>query len=262
VLNYQTKHEDQTHDAASNSWLANIKIPQVYKPLTILFFLFLLQQLSGGYVLIFYTINIFRNLGNNFLMSVDENFASLLLGCIRLLMGILTTIISQKCKRKNLLYLSTCGMAIFSFLVAIKTSTINDSGQKLFLRHSIDQTKIEHQAFSSKMENYMLLISILGYLLFASLGLLIVPWTLIAELFPIKYKARFGGLTVAIAYILMFFVLRTFPFLLENLSISIIFLFFGLASLTCCFFVMFFLPETHRKNLTEIESYFAKVTNN
>lgn len=67
------------------------KQPQVYKPMIILFFMFLFQQLSGSYALIFYTVNIFRNLGGKFGENVDENVAVLLLGVVRLLMSILVS---------------------------------------------------------------------------------------------------------------------------------------------------------------------------
>lgn len=65
--------------------------PQVYKPLIILLFLFLFQQLSGCYVLIFYTINIFRNLSSNFSEKINENMAVMLLGSLRLIMSVIAS---------------------------------------------------------------------------------------------------------------------------------------------------------------------------
>lgn len=65
--------------------------PQVYKPLIILLFLFLFQQLSGCYILIFYTINIFRNLSSNFSEKINENMAVLLLGSLRLIMSVIAS---------------------------------------------------------------------------------------------------------------------------------------------------------------------------
>jgi hypothetical protein len=51
-------------------------------------------------------------------------------------------------------------------------------------------------------------------------------------------------------------VLRVFPFMLDSMSISVIFLIFGIASLACGIFIHFYLPETHRRTFTEIENYF------
>lgn len=67
------------------------KEPQVYKPLIILLFIFLFQQLSGCYVLIFYTINIFRNLSLNFSEKINENMALMLLGTLRLIMSVIAS---------------------------------------------------------------------------------------------------------------------------------------------------------------------------
>lgn len=65
--------------------------PQVYKPLIILLFVFLFQQFSGCYILIFYTINILRNLSTNFSRKVNENMALMLLGMLRLIMSVIAS---------------------------------------------------------------------------------------------------------------------------------------------------------------------------
>lgn len=252
---YQLRIDEQINQHEEFSWMTSIKEPQVHRPLIILFILFLLQQLSGGYVLIFYTINIFRNLGSEFATSIDENLASLMLGSIRLVMAIVAAVLSQRCNRKTLLYVSTLGMSAFAFISAIKMWSNDGNGHSIFLKHgSVNQTAIANE--ESLIGNYLLLICILSYILFASLGLLIIPWTCVAELFPTKYKAKYGGLTVALAYVLMSVVLKIFPFMLESMSISIIFLIFGTASFGCGIFIHFYLPETHRRTFTEIENYF------
>lgn len=218
--------------------------------------MFLLQQVSGGYVLIFYTLNIFRNLGAEFLNSVDERLALVLVGSIRLIMAIIAAALAQKCNRKVLLYVSTIGMGIFAFVAAHQMLHIEDTAHSLFLKRgsNVTITTAESSSFTS---NYLLLLCILGYMLFASLGILIIPWTLISELFSIKYKAKFGGASVAIAYILMSIVLKFFPFALEVFSISVIFTTFGSMSFLCGVFIYFYVPETHRKTFAEIELHFV-----
>lgn len=206
--------------------------------------------------MIFYTINIFRNLGSEFLTSVDENLASLLLGTIRLIMAIIAAILSQRCNRKTLLYASTIGMTVFAYLAAIKMWNSDHVGHSFFSKTSNVTQAVPVESDTSNFGNYFLLTCILAYILFASLGILIIPWTCIAELYSIKYKASFGGLTVAIAYILMSAVLKVFPFMIDSLDIYIIFFIFGTSSMLCCIFVYFFLPETHRKTFSEIENYF------
>ncbi len=258
ILNHQSKIDEEINgqEEPEFSWRKSITESQVYKPVTILFFLLLLQQLSGGYVLIFYTINIFRNLGSGFAASINENLASLFLGLIRLVMAIVAAVTSQKCNRKTLLYISTLGMSIFALAASIKTWSSDGGGHSIFLKHGVSKSAISSD--EDMLGNYFLLIYILLYIFFASIGLLIIPWTCIAELFPTKYKAKYGGLTVALAYVQMSVVLRIFPFLLDSVSISVIFLIFSFASFACGIFVRFYLPETHRRTFNEIEKYFLR----
>jgi hypothetical protein len=60
-----------------------IMVPSILKPLTILFFIFLFQQLSGGYVVIFYAIQVFQIVGGNFETDFDEYDTLVFLGLIR-----------------------------------------------------------------------------------------------------------------------------------------------------------------------------------
>lgn len=64
--------------------------PQVYKPFLVLSVIFLFQQLSGGYVVIFYAINLFLKIGGRFGEGINEYGALLLLGVIRFVMSILS----------------------------------------------------------------------------------------------------------------------------------------------------------------------------
>lgn len=146
-------------------------------------------------------------------------------------------------------------MTLFAYMAAIKMFNSDHIDHSFFSKNSTLVPSVTQN--DSNLGNYFLLTCILAYILFASLGILIIPWTCIAELFPIKYKANFGGLTVAFAYILMAMVLKIFPFMIDMMDIYLIFLIFGTSSLACCTFVYFFLPETHRKTFTEIENYFT-----
>jgi hypothetical protein len=61
----------------------SIMAPSTLKPVTILFFIFLFQQLSGGYVVIFYAIQVFQIVGGNFEEDFDEYDTLVFMGLIR-----------------------------------------------------------------------------------------------------------------------------------------------------------------------------------
>jgi facilitated trehalose transporter len=146
-------------------------------------------------------------------------------------------------------------MGIFAFAASMQMFHVDGSAHSLFLQRDVNVNAAP--STSTPASSYLLLLCILAYMLFASLGILIIPWTLISELYPIKYKAKFGGVTVAIAYVLMSVVLKVFPSALEIFSISVIFAFFGAMSFLCGLFIFFYLPETHRKTFAEIEESFV-----
>lgn len=56
------------------------KNPVVYKPLLILLIVFFFQQLSGAYVIIFYAVDLFREIGGQFGKGINEFVALVLLG--------------------------------------------------------------------------------------------------------------------------------------------------------------------------------------
>jgi hypothetical protein len=84
----------------------------------------------------------------------------------------------------------------------------------------------------------------------------VIPWTLIGELLPIRVRGVGSGIMVGVAYILMFGVVKSFPFALSVTGTEGIFFFFSFMSLAGVVFVYMFLPETLGKPLQEIEDYF------
>lgn len=233
--------------------------PQVYKPLIILFFMFIFQQLSGCYVLIFYTINIFRNLSLDFSEKINENMALMLLGSLRLIMSMIASGASRKCHRKTLLYISGLGMMISIFTAAILVQNMEGfSSTRNFLgTQRLDNPTMVVSKGGNHREVY-LLVSILCYNSFSAMGVMILPWTLISELYPIEVKGKMGGFTVTLAYFIMFSSVKVFPYLLSLYSMEVMFYLFAMSSFAFCIFVYNFLPETYGKSLIDIQNYFVK----
>lgn len=84
--------ENSSHVDSESAWYEIYLQPRVYKPLTILLVIFMLQQMSGAYVIIFYAVNIFSEIGGNFGEGINEYGALMLLGSIRFVMSIATSV--------------------------------------------------------------------------------------------------------------------------------------------------------------------------
>lgn len=70
-----------------------LKRKDIIKPTLVLLALFVLQQLSGAYVIIFYAVSLFQKVGGRFedYEYINEYGALLLLGLIRFIMSILAS---------------------------------------------------------------------------------------------------------------------------------------------------------------------------
>ncbi|KAK4877809.1 hypothetical protein RN001_010315 [Aquatica leii] len=216
--------------------LSSYFTPIVYKPFIILAVLFVIQQLTGAYVIIFYAMDIFTRISHISKSTDNEQIALVLLGVIRFVTSVISALVSKKVGRKPLLLVSGAGMCGFSLITAIY----------LYLKDGTE-----------RYDQYVPLICILSYVCMGSIGYLLIPWTLIGELLPIEARGKLGSFLVGLAYIYMFGVLKAFPYLLDVVSLSTIFCIFAIVNIIGICFVQYFLPETLGKRFSEIEKNFV-----
>lgn len=229
------------------NYMVTYKDPIIYKPLIILFLLFIFQQLSGAYVIIFYAVDLFRKIGGEFQKSIDAFGALVLLGSFRFLMSIISTILAKKIGRRTLLMVSGVGMSATSLIAGLYMYLTIERGQlaKLYI-------------IKDQQEDNVALICVLGYVCFSAIGFLIIPWTLIGELLPVKVRGVLGGFLVGMAYVFMFALVKVFPYLLQSLKVQVIFFGMSVLNFIAVCFVFFFIPETFGKTFAEIEKYFKR----
>lgn len=99
------------------SLLRALHMPNVWKPFLILLAFFALQQLSGIYVILFYAVNVLKDIG----IDVNEYAASVGVGVIRLFASILGAVLANKIGRKTLAFISGFGMAVAASGVALSS---------------------------------------------------------------------------------------------------------------------------------------------
>lgn len=83
-----------------------------YMPTIILVVLFLFQQISGTYVVIFYTLNIFQSIGTDYGYGFNRYSATVALGIIRFIMSFVSTGCSKVMGRRPIMLISSSVMAI------------------------------------------------------------------------------------------------------------------------------------------------------
>ncbi|XP_061393962.1 facilitated trehalose transporter Tret1 [Musca vetustissima] len=102
------------------------------------------------------------------------------------------------------------------------------------------------------------LILLLGAAFFAHLGIRMIPWILIGEVFPATVRSTASGLVSGLGYIFGFLANKLFLQMLSLLTMPGTFWFYSAVALVGCATLYFTLPETEGRTLGEIEAHFSK----
>lgn len=140
-------------------------------------------------------------------------------------------------KRRQLIMTSSLGMAACMFISGSFTLWLKQGATDLY---------------------WVPVVCFLLYVCASMIGLLSIPWTMTAELFPTEIRGIGHSVSYSMANILMFAAIQSYRTLSDFLGGSYaIQWFFAVVSVLGFFFALIFLPETHGKKLSEIEAYFS-----
>ena len=210
--------------------LSDLLRPEVWKPLLILNTFFLFQQLSGVYVIVFYAIDIAKEAG----VQTDAYLLSVLIGATRLLCTMAVSYATVRFGRRPLSLLSGVGMTVCMGALTVY----------------LYQSTTDLAWFSS--------IILILYILTSTIGFFTMPWAMLGELFPLRFRGLAGGITSCCAYLFSFAVIKIYPQMKHTLGSEGVFCFYGVTALLGTVFVWFCLPETQGKTLDEVELLFTK----
>lgn len=236
-------------------WPAALR-PPTARPARALAVVFLLQQLSGCYPVIFYAAPIFRSvIGTTAAEAGDvppsQTDALIAMAAVRLLTSAVTCALSSRVGRRPLLIGSSLAMACSAALVACTCPTAGGHGRG----HGVPRPP----------PPLVPLAGVVAFVCSGSAGVLVVPWTLVGELLPVVAgRAVAGALLVSYAHVLMFAALKAFPYAAAlNVtggrggdSMAAVFAAFAVVSLASAAYAHACLPETLGRRFNEIQAYF------
>ncbi|XP_033336524.2 facilitated trehalose transporter Tret1 isoform X1 [Megalopta genalis] len=210
------------------SLLKALHMPSVWKPFLILLVFFALQQMSGIYIILFYAVNVLKDIDIN--INVDEDTASVGIGVIRLFASIAGAGLANSFGRKVLAFISGLGMAVSAVGVAL--------------------------TFRFKLPSIISLVCVGGHVGSSMLGFLTLPWVMTSELYPLRFRGPLGGITTSLAQLLTFGTIKLYPDL-RRAGIEVVMWTFAAASILGTMFAVLILPETRGRSLDQIESQFS-----
>ncbi|XP_050546163.1 uncharacterized protein LOC126908292 [Daktulosphaira vitifoliae] len=219
---------------------------RVLKPVSILALMLLLQQLSGCYVVVIYAVPTLKAIAPNGFM--DEMSAFVALSVIRFVFSVVTSMLSLRFGRRPLMMISSLGMTCSSLMVVVTYVSRVDVD---------DCDPAQWSVWNFSETETFPLMGIMLFTISSTLGVVAFPWTLVSELLPTSDRATVGGFLISYAYVVMFLVFKVFPFVLDAISITGVFMVFGAASLAMFIHVYVSLPETLGKHFHEIDEYFS-----
>ncbi|CAH1184851.1 unnamed protein product [Phyllotreta striolata] len=233
---HQKKQEEQTrlgHTGRLDKFKEFLK-PTGYKPLLIIAGLFFFQQFAGIYMTLFYSVTFFQEVGS----TMDPYLASTFLCLIRMLMACSNTFFLKTFNRRALLITSGFGMAFCMGMSGLFTYLFNHG-----------RTTV----------TWLPLMFLLLFVVASMIGFLPIPWTMTAELFPLEIRGVANSIAYGVGNLLMFASIQSFWNLLDAFGgYAGVQWFFAVISLLASLYTYVFVPETHRKKLSEITEYFKE----
>lgn len=187
------------------------------------------SQAVGQNSLFSYAPEIFKETGT---AQNSAFFQSVILGFINLLFTFLAIVTVDRYGRKRLLLYGS----VLLFLDAVALSLC-------FYLHT---------------PAIWILIFVLGFIAIYAATIGPVTWVILSEMFPNRIRGKAMGAATLSLWISNFLTTASFPVMKSHLGMSYV---FGIHSLVCLAYLIFIIkkiPETKKKSLEEIESFFKK----
>ncbi|XP_052132023.1 facilitated trehalose transporter Tret1-2 homolog [Frankliniella occidentalis] len=216
----------------ARTWRALFTEPRGYKPFVLIQAVFIIQQLVGIYITIYYAVPLFMETG----CTLDPYLASILIGVVRLVGCTSVSWAMRRLGRRPLMLASSAGQAVAMATSGYATARILQGGE---------------------VSSMWVVGGILSYIAFGCLGWQVLPWTMMAEVFPHEVRSLAQFINAATANVYIFAVLQLYPTMNDALggAAGVQYLFAATSALSAVF-VWVMLPETRGRTLQEIEEYF------
>ena len=240
-------------------WIAR----PVILPLIISLGVMMFQQTTGINAIIFYTVSIFQSTGNN----IDGRYATIIVGVVQLVFTAASGFLVSLYENIK----SKISVNVQSFMLYRFFTQVDRYGRRILLIGSAISSSIALATLgiffslqrqwgdeeATKVLGWLPLVSIMAFFGTYSAGMSNVPFIIMGEMFPFRYRSILGGMSSSFNLFASFVMVRFFPDMMKGLGKDGTFYFFTGCTLVSVVFVYFLLPETKGKTLEEVEQLFS-----
>ncbi|KAK2704085.1 facilitated trehalose transporter Tret1-like [Artemia franciscana] len=216
--------------------IREILVPLFFHPVLLLVPLVFLQMFSGYGAVVYNSVTILE--GNS---PIDVGIATIILAVCLVVAVLIVSIFIDSLGRKALML--TSGLIIKISLLAL--------GTYFYLRDTYGPEAVEHISWLPFASLVVFYTSYAG-------GYSSVPYIMLAELSPVRYRDIMGSIGYFSSNLLIFVVVRTFPELQKSIGDYGAFWLYACILAVGAVFVIVFVPETKGKTLEDIEYFFKK----
>lgn len=147
----------------------------------------------------------FQDVGSD----INAFTASIFVGVTRFCMSLMNAWLLKRFRRRPLIMVSSLGMATCMFFSGLVTSWIKDG--KIFKYFQIQPVSDKIVLFLGEQGLSLIpVICLLLYVCCSMLGLLTIPWTMTAELFPADIRGIAHSISYSMANLLMFAAIQSY----------------------------------------------------
>ncbi|XP_059048929.1 facilitated trehalose transporter Tret1-like [Achroia grisella] len=214
--------------------IQNIKDPEFFKPLIVLWHLVIINIWCGGLIVDVYANDIYPKLmGSN----VDVVSIIIIADCVRLASLFCAIVVHTKFKRRHMLILLVSLNVVIYFVIA-GCSYLIDRG---FITNSI-----------------VGLILIIVHIFIHSIGATALTNTLPGEILPLKYKGIHSMLSTFFVSLNITVAFKTLPYLFSHIGLSAAYCIYGSIIAYGMIVAAIMMPETNGRTLLSIEEHWKK----
>ncbi|CAG9859235.1 unnamed protein product [Phyllotreta striolata] len=220
-------------------------------PCLLVSFAFFLGHFNGYSPFQVYAIKIFQALH----APLNEYYSTIIVGVVQLLGTSISVGLIHVFGKRILNFISLFGSGVCVLIVATYSYVYNITD------FEDTSNSITNATLTGPLDSEphtwipVVFLTLFGFLSYV--GIKILPWVLIGEIFAVEIRATASGVSAAIGYLFGFTANKTFLHMVSSFTLPVVFWVYGAVGVIGTVVLYFVLPETEGKSLYEISEHFA-----